>query len=159
MNILGISRKIDCDSIRQLLMNWWMNTSSKTVIDLFRHNIPGIICWFVWKYYTGIIWGNNDNPPTTEHIIFQIEIYMQAWASSFSILIVRSVGDVLFEEKLIPKNFKTSGGGTHLRNQNGELVAAISFPLIASTSLEAEIQAILTATGWAIGEGNSQFLV
>ncbi|CAH9079126.1 unnamed protein product [Cuscuta europaea] len=52
-----------------------------------------------------------------------------------------------------------AGGGAILRNQNGELVAAISFPLIASTSLEAEIQAIFTATRWAIEEGYSEFLV
>ncbi|CAH9137217.1 unnamed protein product [Cuscuta epithymum] len=46
-----------------------------------------------------------------------------------------------------------------MRNHEGELVFAISFPVIASSSVEAEILSIILATTYAIQIGFSDFLV
>ncbi|CAH9141052.1 unnamed protein product [Cuscuta epithymum] len=129
-----------------------------------------------------------ESSPTSSQIIVQIKIHTQAWSASLSKLKIRTIGDVLFEEQIIHKYFKLAGtsirlirwlkpqsnfklnadaryisgkagGGAILRNQDGEMLAAISFPITASTSLEAEIIAIIIATRWAVESGYCDFQV
>ncbi|CAH9135756.1 unnamed protein product [Cuscuta epithymum] len=36
-------------SIRQIMILWWIEAGSKTVGDIFEHNMPDIITWHIWK--------------------------------------------------------------------------------------------------------------
>ncbi|CAH9102928.1 unnamed protein product [Cuscuta epithymum] len=167
---------------------WRHDTGKKSLIDLFRKNLPGIICWFIWKTYSSIIWGNGGDSPNPDKIILQIKLYTQTWISGISISTYREIGNVLADEGLIPRNFTNqhfrmqiikwvkprkkcklnvdasylSGnafGGAIMRDENGGLRSAISFPVQASSPLDAELRAIFFAVDWAIDLGFESFQV
>ncbi|CAH9106942.1 unnamed protein product [Cuscuta europaea] len=151
-------------------------------------NLPGIICWNIWKIYTNILWGSSLVVPNICHVIWNIKPFTQNWALSLSTQRFGKIDFVLFEERLFPKGFKvkqklfkpfswmkskigmklnidaafipdSASGGVILRNQSGELICATAFPASASLSLEAEFLAVTKATRWAIQEGYRDFLV
>ncbi|CAH9068827.1 unnamed protein product [Cuscuta epithymum] len=53
----------------------------------------------------------------------------------------------------------SASGVAILRYQRGELVCACAFPIVASSSLEAELIAAMRSTRWAIDEGYRGFQV
>ncbi|CAH9115749.1 unnamed protein product [Cuscuta epithymum] len=170
------------------MMHWWLKAGSKTLLDLLKHLIPGIICWFIWKTYAEFIWGDRVGGVSSESIIIQIKHFISTWITSLSRLKIPGVEDVLLEEGIIPRNFKVSrmkirairwikpqnclklntdacyvpgkaGGAAILRNDDGKLIAAIAFPLVASSSLEAEIFSIAYASRWMVDAGFHGFHV
>ncbi|CAH9093769.1 unnamed protein product [Cuscuta epithymum] len=73
--------------------------------DLFKHNLPGVICWFIWKAYSAHIWGSNSIP-LKENLIAQIKHHTQMWSASFSKLKRRKIEPYLLSEGLLTKNFR-----------------------------------------------------
>ncbi|CAH9141692.1 unnamed protein product [Cuscuta epithymum] len=98
------------------------------------------------------------------------------------------MGEVLMEEELVPRGFRWPGrkfqlikwhkpksglkintdasfdgiqatGGAIMRTDRGKLVFGIRFPLVASSSMEAELKAIIFATSWAIRARYENFQV
>ncbi|CAH9124930.1 unnamed protein product [Cuscuta epithymum] len=174
-------------SVRQIFINWWLEAGSKTLADLFKHIMPGVISWHVWKVYSSYIWGSSSIP-LTEQIIEQIKHYTQIWSSNIQKYKNRRIEAFLFEESLIHSNFrfKKSGlriikwqrpkgvyklnvdasfipgfaaGGAILRDRKGELIWAINFRIQAESSEEAELRAIVKASCWAIESGFADFQV
>ncbi|CAH9100184.1 unnamed protein product [Cuscuta epithymum] len=39
-------------SHRQICFTWWLEAGTKTIIDIYKHCIPGIISWHIWKCYS-----------------------------------------------------------------------------------------------------------
>ncbi|CAH9111837.1 unnamed protein product, partial [Cuscuta europaea] len=138
----------------------------------------------VHQSYLGF-WGGISNP---NYIILQVKMYTQSWVASLPTHKIRITGDILFQEGLIPKHFRLQGykphiikwqlpvkkwkinvdvgylagkarGGTVPRDRRGGFVMAICFPMCATSSLEAELKAILSATRWAMEEGFVDFQV
>ncbi|CAH9095448.1 unnamed protein product [Cuscuta europaea] len=187
MKICGIPNLSFDNNLRQLFINWWLQAGSKSVLDLFKHNLPGIICWHLWKAYSGLLWGSENRVPTSGTLIAQIKSFTQNWAYSFSRIKLRVIGNILIEEKLIPLDFRLTGtiprfikwqkphtlklntdasyspqgafGGVMMRNKEGLFIFAMSFPLQANFVLEAEIRAVILATRWAMDAGFSSFQV
>ncbi|CAH9121552.1 unnamed protein product [Cuscuta epithymum] len=189
MGIFEIPIISNRSSIRNVFINWWFQAGHKTMIDVFKHNLPGIVCCHIWKAYANMVWGQGAvSFPTTENLIIQIKLYTQTWVQSWGKLKFRSVDNILYEEKLIPYNFKTgsskvaiakwikpkgqlklnidasfspdgAAGGAIVRNERGEMLFALCFPLSADSSLEAELKAIVTATKWALSSGYGDFMV
>ncbi|CAH9094646.1 unnamed protein product [Cuscuta europaea] len=167
-------------------MSWWLKAGAKKMEDIFKHCLPGIICWHIWKTYSSLIWGQEGFTPSSAGINKQIKIYSQTWSVGLPKGKIRTVERILYEEEIIPSTFRlgrpiilavkwkkpsqtfklntdaryspeSSAGGAILRDTNGTLVCAISFPLQASSSLVAEIQAALQSVCWMIEEGYSDF--
>ncbi|CAH9143703.1 unnamed protein product [Cuscuta epithymum] len=97
-----------------------------------------------------MVWGQGAvSFPTTENLIIQIKLYTQTWVQSWGKLKFRSVDNILYEEKLIPYNFKTGSSK----------VAIAKWIKPKDSSLEAELKAIVTATKWALSSGYGDFVV
>ncbi|CAH9107341.1 unnamed protein product, partial [Cuscuta epithymum] len=178
--ILGLYMPLNSDlNISRVLR---MKNGGHSLLNIFRQNISGILLWFIWKVYSSIIWGNEDSSPSTDQIIFQIKMYTQSWAVSLSGLKIRQIGDILFEEQLIPRYYKPNitrpqiikwrkpkqrwklnidasylsdlaSGGAILRSSSGQMIQAISFPLEADSALDAEIKALCFVVRWVEDEG------
>ncbi|CAH9117536.1 unnamed protein product [Cuscuta europaea] len=188
MGIFGIPYENNIITIKQVYMAWWFKAGSMKLVDIFKHNLPGIISWHVWKVYTSITWGSETRIPSSDSLITTIKLYTQLWVRSFPNMKVRSISDILYEEHLIPNNFKIkrptiqvikwkkpqgkfklntdasylpqkSAGGAILRNSTGEIVLALSFPIVASSCLEAELVSLILATVWTMEAGYSNLLV
>ncbi|CAH9074156.1 unnamed protein product, partial [Cuscuta europaea] len=169
-------------------MFWWLKAGTKTLEDTFKHNIPGIICWHVWKVYSNHLWGKGNCPTTSGHLLAQIKTYVQQWIYSLNNLRLAKMGELLVEEELIPKGFRLSGrrfhlikwckpnrglklntdasyhgsqatGGAIMRNNCGKMMFGICFPVAASSPLEAELKTLLLAISWAIRAGYENFQV
>ncbi|CAH9113579.1 unnamed protein product [Cuscuta europaea] len=50
-------------------------------------------------------------------------------------------------------------GGAIMRNTEGKMIFAVSYPLLAASSLEAEIASVFYAIEWALNEGYLDFMV
>ncbi|CAH9118091.1 unnamed protein product, partial [Cuscuta europaea] len=162
MGVLNIPVPIAATSIRSVLIAWWLKAGSKKLEDVFKHNLPRIISWNIWKVYTSILWDEKEKPPIACQMIQKIKCYTQQWALSLSNLKLISIGDILFEENLIPRNFKLTGmrfqlikwfkpkagfklntdaafspgqivGGAIMRDSQGKMCFALRFPLNASS--------------------------
>ncbi|CAH9096848.1 unnamed protein product [Cuscuta epithymum] len=180
--------RIQGQSIRHLFFSWWFEAGSKSMIDMFKHNLPGIISWHLWKLYCDLIWGSLSVAPPIDNLIWQIKLYTQNWVISLNKQKFSSVHKVLLVENLIPKDYRLtqrtlkpvrwlkpkSGfklnvdaayipgkafGGAILRNDLGRMIYATSFPLEASSSLEAELKVLIQATKMAIQDGFYNFQV
>ncbi|CAH9124582.1 unnamed protein product [Cuscuta epithymum] len=150
------------DNIAQVFRNWWMKAGTKNVMDIFKHNLPGIISWQVWKVYANLVWGNpsGNTAPSPKGLISQIKAYTQNWVRSFPKLHNNSVNSILKEEQIVTWNFQARGnslqiirwrkpnncykmnvdarylsgeasGGAIIRNSEGDMLWATSFPLAA----------------------------
>ncbi|CAH9125376.1 unnamed protein product, partial [Cuscuta epithymum] len=150
-----------------------MGHPSSWVIQLLSvSQNKGIICWFIWKTYSGLIWGSLTGIPTAENTIWQIKLYTQNWVLSMSNMKLRTIDKILYEERLIPEGYHLAqrilkpirwikpknglklnidaafipgraSGGAILRNERGKMLRAISFPVAADSSLEAEWKALI----------------
>ncbi|CAH9084422.1 unnamed protein product [Cuscuta epithymum] len=186
MSIFRIYQPIGMD---YSLSHYWKTGVCKTNLDdIIKQNIPGIICWVIWRTYADQIWGNGGYIPSIDNMIIQVKLYSQNWVTSLSTSKIRFLGNISREEGLIPLNYKLQGyrpqvitwhkptlnwklnvdasylagmanGGAVLRNQKGELEVAISFPITARSPLEAEIHALIFAMNWAVEAGYSRFQV
>ncbi|CAH9113440.1 unnamed protein product [Cuscuta epithymum] len=72
--------------------------------DLFKHNLPGIICWFIWKAYSAHTWGTVPIP-TKKVLIYQIKHHTQPWSANFSKMKQRRIETYLIQEGMIAHNF------------------------------------------------------
>ncbi|CAH9085761.1 unnamed protein product [Cuscuta epithymum] len=187
LDIFNISFPRDQSSPRQVLIYWWLEAGSKTLGDIFKHNLPGMICWHIWKNYSSYKWGKTSIS-SSEDVIWSIKHYTQNWAFKFTKLKQRRVEDFLIDEHLIPANFKfkkagckiikwkrpttnyklnvdasfvhnLAFGGAILRNRTGELVWAICFNILADSSEEAELKALVYASEVAMEKGYTEFQV
>ncbi|CAH9101516.1 unnamed protein product [Cuscuta epithymum] len=166
---------------------WRPKSSSTNLVGVFIHNIFGIVCWFLWKTYSNLVWGTGDVGHSAEQIILQIKIYTQSWVKFLSKDKIRTVGSILKEEHIIPNNFMINRpniqiikwqkhqrnklnvdasylsdkafGGAILRDASGKMLLAVGFPIDANSALEAKLKAIVIATRWMIDRGFSDFLV
>ncbi|CAH9069146.1 unnamed protein product [Cuscuta europaea] len=168
--------------------SWSSGAPKNNLESTVKQDIPGIICWTLWKTYADITWGEGGKTISSSNIITQVKFYTHNWVASQSMPKIRFIGDVLVDEGLVPKNFKIKGykptlikwlkpalqwklnvdasylagkasGGAVLRDQRGGFVVATSFPLRASLPLESEIRAIIFAIRWAVEEGYEDFQV
>ncbi|CAH9050203.1 unnamed protein product [Cuscuta europaea] len=106
MGILGIPTLHQTISIRQIFISWWLKAGSKKLEGIFKHCLPGIICWQIWKSYFALVWGSEDTCPTSVFLISQIKVFTQNWVRGFSSIKQTKVGEVLYEEGLIPLSFR-----------------------------------------------------
>ncbi|CAH9092688.1 unnamed protein product [Cuscuta europaea] len=104
--IMSIPMPSHCSYIRNIFLIWWFEAGSKNLIDLFKHNLPGIICWNIWKVYTDQIWGTGSRTPNFAYTIWQIKLYTQNWVLSLSNQKLGKIDTILYEERLIPQGFK-----------------------------------------------------
>ncbi|CAH9069343.1 unnamed protein product [Cuscuta epithymum] len=87
MDIFGINMP-SRSSVRQVLVLWWLEAGSKTMADIFKHNLPGIVCWHIWKAYTAYTWGDRaipDSGMTTGGAILRNRTGELVWAVCFRI--------------------------------------------------------------------------
>ncbi|CAH9068935.1 unnamed protein product [Cuscuta epithymum] len=63
MDILEIPIISNSCTIRNVFLNWWFQAGSKSLSDVFRHNLLGIICWHIWKSYENMVWGTSSHFP------------------------------------------------------------------------------------------------
>ncbi|CAH9059413.1 unnamed protein product [Cuscuta epithymum] len=188
MGILGIPIRSHTQSIRQIFISCWLKAGSKTLDDIFKHCLPGIIAWFIWKSYSSLVWGTEATKPTPAIIIIQVKLFTQTWVSSFNSKRLVKVGDILFDEQLIPKDFRLrrptfkaitwkkpkgnlklnidasylpnrAAGGAILRNDKGQMIIASSFLVTAASAFEAELASLIHAVTWVINLGFRDFLV
>ncbi|CAH9113191.1 unnamed protein product [Cuscuta epithymum] len=188
MGIFGVSISNQTDSIRHVLISWWIQAGSKTLDDIFKHCLPGIIGWHIWRSYTSLVWGTADSGLASASIIQQIKQYTCCWVTAIKPKRLWKVSDTVFQEQLVPKDFRLgkpliksitwlkprntlklnidasylsyhAAGGAILRDSDGKLVVASSFPISASSSFEAELVAVLHATSWVISLGFRSFQV
>ncbi|CAH9063757.1 unnamed protein product [Cuscuta europaea] len=165
---------------------WKLRNGPISLVDFFKQSLPGIICWTIWKEYTNHIWGSGGGISNPNYIILQVKMYTQSWVATLPTHKIRITGDILFQEGLIHKHFclqcykpqiikwqlpvkkwkinvdagylaGKARGGAVLRDRRGGFVMAICFPVCATSSLETELKAILSATRWAMEEGLADF--
>ncbi|CAH9089314.1 unnamed protein product [Cuscuta europaea] len=48
MGIFGISNRISHHFIRQRFVSWWIKAVNKSLMDVFRKILSGIIVWHMW---------------------------------------------------------------------------------------------------------------
>ncbi|CAH9093401.1 unnamed protein product [Cuscuta europaea] len=54
MGVMEIPTPVGKGSIRQIFMAWWLEAGTKSMGDIYKHNLPGIIAWHIWKAYHGL---------------------------------------------------------------------------------------------------------
>ncbi|CAH9143702.1 unnamed protein product [Cuscuta epithymum] len=156
---------------------------------LLKYNIKMVGVWSLIRGVSIIPDMDKEVASLIGRSAFSLKDYTSRQGScSWGKLKFRSVDNILYEEKLIPYNFKTgsskvaiakwikpkgqlklnidasfspdgAAGGAIMRNERGEMLFALCFPLSADSSLEAELKAIVTATKWALSSGYGDFVV
>ncbi|CAH9102025.1 unnamed protein product, partial [Cuscuta epithymum] len=78
-------------------------------MDVYRHNMPGIIAWNIWKIYSQTTWGDLINIPSANLVINKIKFYAQEWYCSKlgSLKFKEKPHPTLLEEGFIPKTAKS----------------------------------------------------
>ncbi|CAH9083265.1 unnamed protein product [Cuscuta epithymum] len=180
LSIFGIYQWVGMEYSR---FHYWRSINTdKSLMGVVRSNMPGIICWIIWKAYANNVWGSDSVISNADQIITMIKMYLQNWVVSLTSGKLRSIGSVLIEEKLVPRGYKIkgfklqiikwqrprmkwkmnidacylsgrAGGGAIVRDGMGRLASAISFPLLAQSPVDAELQAIFFAVKWAAANG------
>ncbi|CAH9139232.1 unnamed protein product [Cuscuta epithymum] len=170
-------------SLRQMLIAWWLEAGNRSLIDVFKYNMAGIISWHIWKVYCRIIWGGEDVVLNWQITIRQIKSFSQNWAE---VKLHRAKfgkpTSILYEEGFLASSFRTkksrirairwelpemdyklnidasyrsdgASGGAVLRSRSGELEVAFHFPISATSALDAEMQALHLSVRWAVKKG------
>ncbi|CAH9147988.1 unnamed protein product [Cuscuta epithymum] len=180
LSIFGIFQRSGMEYSK---FHYWRSVRpDRSLMDVVRGNMPGIMCWVIWKAYAHNIWGSGGTISSPDVIILQIKTYIQNWVASLKLGKLNFIGNMLFEEYLVPRGFKLKGfklqlirwertqkkwkmnvdasylsvkasGGAIIRDGNGHFVSAISFPLLAQSPVDAEIKAICFALKWATENG------
>ncbi|CAH9143705.1 unnamed protein product [Cuscuta epithymum] len=117
---------------------------------LLKYNIKMVGVWSLIRGVSIIPDMDKEVASLIGRSAFSLKDYTSRQGScSWGKLKFRSVDNILYEEKLIPYNFKTGSSK----------VAIAKWIKPKDSSLEAELKAIVTATKWALSSGYGDFVV
>lgn len=157
--------------MRSYLMSWWLKSSNRIMLGNLKVVITHLICWNIWKEYTAITIGDEtfNHQRLEERIHMDIYTWCAAasgkkYAASIPSLISAHLSPTIRTARakvvrwLTPPpgrqkiNVDAAAGrqsaaaGAIVRDSQGRLLSAISFPLPCLSPLHAELQAALYVT-------------
>ncbi|XP_031100850.1 uncharacterized protein LOC116004818 [Ipomoea triloba] len=173
--MFGISLN-NARSIRAACHTWWLSTQPGTASGFYCSIFPCLILWVVWTLYNAALY--EDSPFTLVAAISKIKRETMLISLIHPIRRSSSSDYFLVHEGIVSSfspnqriritwikwqkppsgrlklntdaffSFNGAAGGACLRNSEGILIAGLSFPLIASSALEAEALALDFALSW-----------